>query len=233
MTVTVAPVPKDTKPVTTTPPTSTSKDAYLWSYRGDFADYTVYCETSRTLSINADLTPTQCMGSSSTSWPDNITKTRPTPTSNPDPTQQPKPNGGWFECNDGGSGPVAAPGCGKGICVSPPHGDCEKLCQGVMSACPNGKKDFSINKMLGFGLSVDLWVRDGTSFGDERDCPQDKATCNSFCKDAYYGPIRKGLDYCGGYAYACDRTGKRSLATLSIMGQCGFGGTGLGPLRHK
>lgn len=202
--------PPSTTP-TTDPPHPTSVNPWPFTYHPADDDYTVLCKSVFTLPIKIGYTLSLCSGSETTIG-------TPRSTQAPDPTA----TNGWYMCNNGRSQPDAGMGCPKGsFCSAQPVGNCDDLCDLVLTRCVQGSHGEHVDTTPGVGISVDRWDRGGKSFGDDRDCPSDKANCVKFCNKAKDGPVRKYTGYCGASTYACDASGERIIAVLNIRGSCG------------
>lgn len=205
-TVTVQPTKKPT-PSTTSPATPSSYTVF-----GPNSVYTLVCETSTSTRM-AGYPVTLCAGSTTVIYPPG-TK----PTIRPDP--DPKPENGWYDCDDGESGPFAQ-FCPRGQSIlGPQPAKCGDLCDQVLSDCPKGKNKVYISGKWYLGAAVQYWWRSEQSFGDERDCPTDKDNCMYYCNMATYGTMQRGPGYIGAAVYPCDKTGKITLATITDQGSC-------------
>jgi hypothetical protein len=223
-TVTVTVTPTETVTVTqditsTVVVTPTNPYPYTWS--NPYETNTIICESSTITNI-AGYQLTQCAGKRSTIYAHGTPDPEPVPTEDP----KPQPTNGWYVCDEGASGPYGSFCMGRTHPSAPPLDECSSLCDKVVSGCPKGDKGESVGKVVGLGYSLLRWGRGTESYYNGRDCPSDMDNCVEFCKKAAYGPIRKGPDYFGAYAYGCDSSRRRIVAVLADQGACGIRGPG-------
>lgn len=213
VTVTVRPteivtVTQDSTTVIVVTPTN----PYPYTWTNQYATYSLACESS-TIANYGGFLVTGCAGTSSTIWPRGTPDPQPDPTNNP---PNPQPTKGWYECNDGETGPWGqfCPGLGTGLRNG--LDKCSELCDYIVENCPRGEESKSYSSSVGFFK----WIRARGAYYDGRDCPTDKNNCMPFCKKAAFGPFAQGPNYSGAYSLGCDSSRERKIALFHSRGGC-------------